>query len=82
MKKKKEMDQALKDLELLREENQELKKKLDGARCRIRNLECDATLIRQKMQTFAEKSNHDDLLINEQRVGMLCLWINISNIIH
>ncbi|XP_045782828.1 coiled-coil domain-containing protein 13 [Maniola jurtina] len=67
MKRKKEADQALKDLELLKEENQELKKKLDGARCRIRNLECDATLIRQKMQTFVEKSNHDDLLINEQR---------------
>ncbi|XP_034838603.1 coiled-coil domain-containing protein 13 isoform X2 [Maniola hyperantus] len=67
MKKKKEADQALKDLEILKEENQELKKKLDGARCRVRNLECDATLIRQKMQTFVEKSNHDDLLINEQR---------------
>ncbi|XP_061726379.1 coiled-coil domain-containing protein 13 [Cydia pomonella] len=67
MKRKKEVDQAMKDLESLKEENQEMKKKLDGARCRVRNLECDSTAIRQKMQTFIEKSNHDDLLINEQR---------------
>ncbi|RVE45787.1 hypothetical protein evm_009537 [Chilo suppressalis] len=67
MKRKKEMEQAMKELENLKETNQELKKKLDGAKCRIRNLECDATTIRQKMQTFVEKSNHDDLLINEQR---------------
>ncbi|XP_037295936.1 coiled-coil domain-containing protein 13 isoform X2 [Manduca sexta] len=67
MKRKKEADQAIKELESLRAENQELKKKLDGAKCRIKNLECDATLIRQKMQTFLEKSNHDDMLINEQR---------------
>lgn len=70
MKKKKEIDQALKDLELLKEENQELKKKLDGAKCRIRNLECDTITLRQKMQTFIEKSDHDDLLINEQRVWL------------
>ncbi|XP_032525386.2 coiled-coil domain-containing protein 13 [Danaus plexippus] len=67
VKRKKEIDQTIKDLEVLKETNQELKKKLDGARCRIRNLECDAVTIRQKMQTFVEKSNHDDLLINEQR---------------
>ncbi|CAH2084192.1 unnamed protein product [Euphydryas editha] len=67
MKRKKETDQALKELNAIREENQELKKKLDGARCRIRNLECDSTTVRQKMQTFVEKSNHDDLLITEQR---------------
>ncbi|XP_063631807.1 coiled-coil domain-containing protein 13 [Cydia splendana] len=67
MKRKKDVDQAMKDLESLKKENQELKKKLDGARCRVRNLECDSTAIRQKMQTFIEKSNHDDLLINEQR---------------
>ncbi|XP_063391180.1 coiled-coil domain-containing protein 13 [Cydia fagiglandana] len=67
MKRKKDVDQAMKDLESLKKENQELKKKLDGARCRVRNLECDSTVIRQKMQTFIEKSNHDDLLINEQR---------------
>ncbi|XP_026749190.2 coiled-coil domain-containing protein 13 [Galleria mellonella] len=66
-KRKKEIELAMKDLECLKGENQELKKKLDGARCRIRNLECDATAIRQKIQTFVEKSNHDDLLINEQR---------------
>uniref|UniRef100_A0A2H1V2P5 SFRICE_003234 n=1 Tax=Spodoptera frugiperda TaxID=7108 RepID=A0A2H1V2P5_SPOFR len=65
--KRKEMELALKDIDSLREENHELKRKLDGARCRIRNLECDATTIRQKMQTFAEKSSHDDMLINEQR---------------
>ncbi|CAH1643013.1 unnamed protein product [Spodoptera littoralis] len=65
--KRKEMELALKDIDLLREENHELKRKLDGARCRIRNLECDATTIRQKMQTFSEKSSHDDMLINEQR---------------
>ncbi|CAH2264204.1 jg22468 [Pararge aegeria aegeria] len=67
LKRKKEADQAIKESESLREENQDLRKKLEGARCRIRNLECDATLIRQKMQTFVEKSNHDDLLVNEQR---------------
>ncbi|KAL0859248.1 hypothetical protein ABMA27_011059 [Loxostege sticticalis] len=66
-KRKKEMEMSMKELENLKEENQEMKKKLDGAKCRIRNLECDATTIRQKMQTFVEKSNHDDLLINEQR---------------
>lgn len=71
IKRKKEVEQAMKDLESLKEENQELKKKLDGAKCRIRNLECDALLIRQKMQTFVEKSNHDDLLINEQRVTLV-----------
>lgn len=69
MKKKKDVELAMKELEVLREENQEYKKKLDGARCRIRNLECDSTTIRQKMQTLMEKSNHDDLLINEQRVS-------------
>lgn len=68
-KRKKEVEQAMKDLDSLKEENQEMKKKLDGAKCRIRNLECDATTIRQKMQTFVEKSNHDDMLINEQRVS-------------
>lgn len=73
MKRKKEVEQAMKELVSLREENQELKKKLDGARCRIRNLECDSTTIRQKMQTFMEKSSHDDLLINEQRVSDLIL---------
>ncbi|XP_026483821.2 coiled-coil domain-containing protein 13 [Vanessa tameamea] len=67
IKRKKDIDQAMKDLNMLREENQELKKKLDGARCRIRNLECDSTTVRQKMQTFVEKSHHDDLLITEQR---------------
>ncbi|CAK1548986.1 unnamed protein product [Leptosia nina] len=67
MKRKKEVDKAMKDLELLKEDNADLKKKLDGARCRIRNLECDATTLRQKMQTYAEKSSHDDLLIQEQR---------------
>ncbi|CAH0599858.1 unnamed protein product [Chrysodeixis includens] len=66
-KKKKENDLALKDMESLKEENHDLKRRLDGAKCRIRSLECDATLIRQKMQTFVEKSSHDDLLINEQR---------------
>ncbi|VVC91889.1 unnamed protein product [Leptidea sinapis] len=55
----------------LKEDNVDLKRKLEGARCRIRNLECDATTIRQKMQTFIEKSEHDDLLINEQRVKNL-----------
>lgn len=70
MKRKKETDQALKELNAIKEENQELKKKLDGARCRIRNLECDSTTVRQKMQTFVEKSNHDDLLIAEQRVSL------------
>lgn len=63
------MEMSMKELENLKEDNQEMKKKLDGAKCRIRNLECDATTIRQKMQTFVEKSNHDDLLINEQRVS-------------
>ncbi|CAG5053150.1 unnamed protein product [Parnassius apollo] len=67
MKRKKEIDQALKDLLSLKEENQDLKKKLDGARCRIKNLECDSVITKQKMQTFIEKSNHDDMLINEQR---------------
>nr|XP_021201728.2 coiled-coil domain-containing protein 13 [Helicoverpa armigera] len=66
-KRKREVDQAMKEMETLREENQELKRRLEGARCRIRNLECDATTIRQKMQTFVEKSSHDDMLINEQR---------------
>ncbi|KAF9417263.1 hypothetical protein HW555_005577 [Spodoptera exigua] len=68
--KRKEMELALKDIDSLREENQELKRKLDGARCRIKNLECDSTTIRQKMQTFLEKSSHDDMLINEQRNQM------------
>ncbi|KAJ0170186.1 hypothetical protein K1T71_014114 [Dendrolimus kikuchii] len=67
MKRKKDVEQAMKDLENLKEENQDLKKKLDGAKCRIKNLECDTLTIRQKIQTFVEKSNHDDLLINEQR---------------
>lgn len=58
----------MKEMESLKGENHDLKRKLEGARCRIRNLECDATTIRQKMQTFVEKSSHDDLLINEQRV--------------
>lgn len=61
----------MKDLDSIKEENQELKKKLDAARSRIRILECDATTLRQKMQTFVEKSSHDDLLINEQRVSNL-----------
>lgn len=74
MKRKKEVDRAMKELETTKEENQEIKKKLDGARCRIRNLECDATTIRQKMQTFIEKSNHDDLLINEQRVSSITIF--------
>lgn len=68
LKRKNEADQAIKKLEGLKEENQDLKKKLEGAKCRIRNLECDAMTIRQKLQTYAEKSKHDDLLINEQRV--------------
>lgn len=68
MKRKKDVDLAMKELEVLKEENQDLKRKLDGSRCRIRNLECDVTTIRQKMQTFVEKSKHDDMLINEQRV--------------
>ncbi|XP_068622261.1 coiled-coil domain-containing protein 13 [Battus philenor] len=67
LKRKKEIDNAMKDLKSLKEENQELKKKFDGAKCRIKNLECDSLTLRQKMQTFVEKSNHDDLLINEQR---------------
>ncbi|XP_013136734.1 PREDICTED: coiled-coil domain-containing protein 13 [Papilio polytes] len=67
MKRKKEVDIAMKDLQSIKEENQELKKKLDGAKCRVKNLECDSLSLRQKMQTFVEKSNHDDLLINEQR---------------
>ncbi|XP_028033792.1 coiled-coil domain-containing protein 13-like [Bombyx mandarina] len=67
MKRKKDVDLAMKELEVLKEENQDLKRKLDGSRCRIRNLECDVTTIRQKMQTFVEKSKHDDMLINEQR---------------
>lgn len=71
MKRKKEVDEAMKTLETLKDENQEMKKKLEGARCRIKNLECDATTIRQKMQTLVEKSHHDDLLINEQRVGII-----------
>jgi predicted nucleic acid-binding Zn-ribbon protein len=58
----------MKDLDKLKDDNQDLKRKLEGAKCRIRNLECDATTIRQKMQTLVEKSNHDDLLVNEQRV--------------
>ncbi|XP_053621605.1 coiled-coil domain-containing protein 13 [Plodia interpunctella] len=66
-KRKKDIDAAMKDYEVLKEENQELKKKFDGGRCRIRNLECDVTTMRQKMQTFVEKSNHDDMLVNEQR---------------
>lgn len=76
-KRKKEIDQALKDCDEIKEENQALKKKWEAARCRVRNLECDATLIRQKMQTLMEKSNHDDMLVNEQRVSMfpyLCLY--------
>lgn len=68
MKRKKEIDESMKQFQSAKEENADLKKKLDGARCRIRNLECDATTIRHKMQTFCEKSNHDDMLINEQRV--------------
>lgn len=68
-KRKREMEQSMKDLDSLKEENYDIKKKLDGAKCRIRNLECDAMTIRQKMQTFVEKSNHDDMLINEQRVS-------------
>lgn len=68
MRRKKEVDRAMKELEAFREENHELKKKLDGSRCRIRNLECDSTTLRQKMQTFMEKSSHDDMLVNEQRV--------------
>lgn len=70
MKRKKEVDIAMKDLQSIKEENQELKKKLDGAKCRVKNLECDSLSLRQKMQTFVEKSNHDDLLINEQRVSI------------
>ncbi|XP_028176418.1 putative autophagy-related protein 11 [Ostrinia nubilalis] len=66
-KRKKEMEMSMKELECLKEENHDIKKKLDGAKCRIRNLECDAITIRQKMQTLVEKSNHDDLLITEQR---------------
>ncbi|XP_060808746.1 putative leucine-rich repeat-containing protein DDB_G0290503 isoform X2 [Amyelois transitella] len=66
-KRKKDVEMAMKDFEAVKEENQDLKKKLDGAKCRIRNLECDVTTMRQKMQTFVEKSNHDDLLVNEQR---------------
>ncbi|CAB3241948.1 unnamed protein product [Arctia plantaginis] len=66
-KRKKEVESAMKEMESLKEDNQDLKRKLEGARCRIRNLECDTTTIRQKMQTLLEKSNHDDMLINEQR---------------
>ncbi|XP_022114273.2 coiled-coil domain-containing protein 13-like [Pieris rapae] len=67
MKRKREVDRAMKDFEALKEDNIDLKRKLEGARCRIRNLECDAITLRQKMQTFVEKSNHDDMLVNEQR---------------
>ncbi|KAM3955911.1 uncharacterized protein ACR2FA_010133 [Aphomia sociella] len=80
-KRKREIDLAMKELETLKEENQDLKKKLDGARCRIRNLECDATTIRQKMQTFVEKSNHDDLLINEQRSQIKSLEVYYQEIL-
>lgn len=59
----------MKELEAVKLENCEFKKKLEAAKARIRNLECDSTLIRQNMQTFVEKSNHDDMLINEQRVS-------------
>lgn len=69
IKRKQEVDQAMKELGSLRIANEELKKKLDAAKCRVRNLECDTITIRQKMQTFMEKSKHDDLLINEQRVS-------------
>lgn len=70
------MDRAMRDFEALKEENTDVKKKLEGARCRIRNLECDATTLRQKMQTFVEKSNHDDLLVNEQRVSIYLLKLD------
>lgn len=73
IKRKKETELAMKELQVLRDENQDLKKKLDGARCRIKNLECDTLTQRQKMQTFVEKSTHDDLLINEQRVSLLVM---------
>lgn len=70
-KRKREIDQALKDFDEIKEENQACKKKWEAAKCRVRNLECDATLLKQKIQTFMEKSNHDDMLINEQRVNIL-----------
>ncbi|KAL4712179.1 hypothetical protein ACJJTC_011040 [Scirpophaga incertulas] len=81
VKRKKEIDLALKDLNNLKEENRELRKKLDGARCRIRNLECDTTTVRQKIQTFVEKSNHDDLLINEQRTQIKNIEIYYQDIL-
>lgn len=72
-KRKKEADQAMNDIHNLKREYEEVKKKLEAARARIRNLECDSVTIRQKMNTFVEKSNHDDMLINEQRViDFLC----------
>lgn len=69
IKKKKDLYEAMNTIESLREENQELKRKLEAAKCRSRNLECEATSIKMKIQTFVEKSTHDDMLINEQRVN-------------
>lgn len=70
-KKKKQSESDTKNFEMLQEENRELRQKLDGAKSRIKNLECDVTITKQKMQTFAEKSVHDDMLVNEQRVSVL-----------
>ncbi|XP_041987953.1 coiled-coil domain-containing protein 13 isoform X2 [Aricia agestis] len=67
LKRKNEVDLAMRELDRVKQENFELKRKLDGSRCRIRNLECDIGMFRQKIQTFTEKSQHDDLLVSEQR---------------
>ncbi|CAG9137034.1 unnamed protein product [Plutella xylostella] len=81
MKRKQEVDQAMKELGSLRTTNEELKKKLDAAKCRVRNLECDTITIRQKMQTFMEKSKHDDMLINEQRNKIKSIEMHYQDIL-
>ncbi|KAI5634674.1 coiled-coil domain-containing protein 13 [Phthorimaea operculella] len=80
-KRKQEIDQVMKDYKVIKDENENLKRKLDGAKCRIRNLECDSTTIRQKMQTFIDKSNADDQLINEQRNQIKTLEIYYQEIL-
>ncbi|KAJ2939339.1 hypothetical protein O0L34_g13437 [Tuta absoluta] len=80
-KRKQEIEQVMKDYKILKDENENLKKKLDGAKCRVRNLECDSTIIRQKMQTFIDKSNADDQLINEQRNQIKTLEIYYQEIL-
>ncbi|GBP86186.1 Coiled-coil domain-containing protein 13 [Eumeta japonica] len=81
-KRKKEIEVAMKEIVSIKEENQDLKRKLDGAKARTRNLECEILSFKQKIQTYSEKSSNDDLLIKEQKNQIRNLELHYQEILN